>query len=51
VLVPGRIVGVSASDGGPLVDAIDVTRGRGLAGGDGAVLEAHFADHYDLPAH
>lgn len=50
VLVPGRIVGVPSSDGGPRVDAIHVTAGRGLSDRSGAVLEAHFADHYDLPA-
>lgn len=49
VLVPGRIVGIPTSDGGPRVDAIAVTAGRGLSGGSDAVLEAHFADHYGLP--
>ncbi len=48
ILVPGRIVGVPVSGDGPTVDAIHVTRGRGLTRGSGAVLEAHFADHYGL---
>lgn len=53
VLVPGRVVGVDVSEGGPHVDGIDVTRGRALsaedAGREVALLEAHFADHYGLP--
>ncbi|HEX6230933.1 MAG TPA: FtsX-like permease family protein [Actinomycetota bacterium] len=48
VLVPGRIVGIPVPDGGPRVDAVHVTGGRGLA--DGAVLESHFSEHYELPA-
>jgi putative ABC transport system permease protein len=54
VLVPGRLVGVDVSGGGPHVDGLFVTRGRSLerrdVGTPAAVLEAHFADHYDLPA-
>lgn len=49
VLVPGRIVGVRTGDGGPGVDRIDVTAGRGFPDGEGVVLEKHFADRYDLP--
>lgn len=51
VLVPGRIVGVPVDGGGPRVDALDVRSGHGLSvGTDVALLEAHFADHYDLAA-
>ncbi len=54
ILVPGRVVGVEVSDGGPVVDGIHVTDGRALRPSDDgrpmAVLEAHFASHYDLPA-
>ncbi len=49
ILVPGRVVGVPVSDGGPNVDGIHVTAGRGLSDESGAVLEAHFADQYKLP--
>ena len=53
MLVPGRLVGVEVSGGGPHVDGLYVTRGRTLERRDvvtpAAVLEAHFADHYDLP--
>lgn len=50
-LVAGRIVGVAAREGGPKVDGIKVTAGESLAGEAGAVLEKHFADQYELPAH
>jgi putative ABC transport system permease protein len=51
VLVPGRIVGIHVDRGGPRVDGLDVRSGRGLSEGtDMALLEAHFADHYDLAA-
>ena len=53
VLVPGRIVGVDVTGGGPVVDGISLTGGRGLDPSDDgrplAVLETHFADHYELP--
>jgi putative ABC transport system permease protein len=52
VLTPGRIVG-SGPATGP-VDRLYVERGRGMraaeAGRPVAVLEAAFAEHYDLPA-
>ncbi len=54
ILVPGRIIGVSVTDGGPLVNGIHAMEGRGLnasdAGQDQAVLEYNFAHYYDLPA-
>ena len=51
VLVPGRIVGVPVDGGGPRVDGLDVRSGHGLSEeSDSALLEAHFADHYDLAA-
>jgi putative ABC transport system permease protein len=54
ILVPGRIVGVDVSDGGPHVNGIDATAGRGLRAGDAGldrgVLETHFAEHYRLPS-
>ncbi len=53
ILVPGRIVGVDVSRGGPLVNTISATGGRGLGAGDArsshVVLDAHFAKHYHLP--
>jgi putative ABC transport system permease protein len=53
VLVPGRLVGVDVSAGGPHVSGIAIQAGRGLGPADvarpAAVLEAHFADHYTLP--
>ena len=54
ILVPGRLIGVDVSGGGPHVDGLYVTDGRALGPDDvttpAAVLEAHFSDHYDLPA-
>ena len=53
-LVPGRIVGVDVTDGGPHVNGIAARTGRSLQPGDAAsnhaVLESHFASHYHLPA-
>ncbi len=51
ILVPGRIVGVDATGGGPMIDRLHVRAGRGLDGADGAtaVLDDHFAEHYELP--
>lgn len=55
VLVPGRLVGVDLSGGGPQVNEISPTAGRALTSRDEntdrAVLDAHFAEHYDLPGH
>lgn len=52
ILVPGRIVGVEVADGGPHVNGVEATAGRGLrpddAGRDVGVLDLHFAKHYDL---
>ena len=54
ILVPGRIVGVDVTNGGPHVSRIDAVRGRGLSARDAGarvgVLDYHFADHYSLPA-
>jgi putative ABC transport system permease protein len=56
ILVPGRIIGVDVTDGGPHVNGIYVAEGDGrtLAAGDAgapaAVLERNFAEFYDLPA-
>ncbi len=50
ILVPGRVVGVPADGGGgPDIDGIYVSAGRGLSDRSGGVLEAHFADQYKLP--
>ncbi len=53
ILVPGRIVGVDVSRGGPQVNGIFINSGRGLQpaddGTDTAVLEYHFAKYYGLP--
>lgn len=55
ILVPGVVIGMDVDDGGPHLDRLDITAGRGLRAADAtspgaAVLEAHFADHYGLPA-
>jgi putative ABC transport system permease protein len=56
VLVPGRIVGVDVSAGGPHLNQVwvDDGDGRTLAVSDSGaatvVLETKFAGHYDLPA-
>jgi putative ABC transport system permease protein len=54
ILVPGQIVGVDVTDGGPHVNGIYIFNGRGLNGADDgqntAVLEYHFAKYYGLPA-
>jgi putative ABC transport system permease protein len=53
ILVPGRIVGVDVANDGPRVNGVSAEQGRTLRGGDAgrdvAVLETHFAQHYDLP--
>jgi putative ABC transport system permease protein len=50
VLVAGRLVGVPTSDGGPKVDKVYVTSGRGFSKQGGAVLEQHFVNQEKLPA-
>ncbi|MBI2706242.1 MAG: ABC transporter permease [Actinobacteria bacterium] len=54
ILVPGRVVGVDVSNGGPPVDRFDARQGRALAeqdiGAPAAVLDYHFAKAYGLPA-
>jgi putative ABC transport system permease protein len=55
VLVPGRVVGVDLSDGGPHINRVwvDAEHGRQLrasdAGAATVVVERKFAGHYDLP--
>ncbi|HEX6312351.1 MAG TPA: FtsX-like permease family protein [Acidimicrobiia bacterium] len=53
ILVPGRIVGVDVTDGGPHVNGVSAAKGRPLeasdAGTDVGLLDRHFADYYDLP--
>jgi putative ABC transport system permease protein len=53
ILVPGELMGVYVARGGPHVDGLDVTAGRALTTSDvtrpATVLEAHFAEAYDLP--
>lgn len=49
VLVPARLIGIDLTGGGPLINTLDVTRGRTMSE-DAAVLDAHFADHYNLPS-
>jgi len=53
ILVSGRIIGVDVSNNGPPVDRVAVLEGRGLDATDDAaptaVLDVHFAQHYDLP--
>jgi putative ABC transport system permease protein len=54
ILVPGRIVGVDVTAGGPHVAGVYATEGRTLRASDAGaplvVLDDHFAEHYDLPA-
>jgi len=54
ILVPGRVIGVDLSGGGPHIDRLDTRSGRALqpgdAGRDVVVLDEHFADRYDLPS-
>jgi len=53
ILVPGRLVGVDVTDGGPDVASISAERGRGLAERDigrrRAVVDLHFAARQGLP--
>lgn len=53
VLVPGRLVGVDVSGGGPHVDGVEALTGRGLRPSDSGrmvgVLDEHFAEQHDLP--
>lgn len=53
ILVPGRIVGVPVTDGRPRIGRLWVDEGRALgksdAGEPTALLDLHFARHYDLP--
>jgi putative ABC transport system permease protein len=54
ILVPGQILGVTVSDGGPHVNGIAINGGRALDAGDSgpntAILEQKFAAYYDLPS-
>ncbi len=54
ILVRGRLIGVDVSGGGPHVDALQATGGRGLTPADDgspvALLEDHFAEYHALPA-
>jgi putative ABC transport system permease protein len=56
ILVPGRIVGMDLSDGGPHVNRVHVSpdEGRTLTASDAGeprvLLERNFAEFYDLPA-
>jgi putative ABC transport system permease protein len=55
ILVPGRLVGMDLSDGGPHVNGVHVEEGNGRtlvpadAGQPVVLLEQNFADFYDLP--
>ena len=53
VLVPGRLVGVDVTDGGPDVSGIATVDGRGLrpedAQRDVVVVDEHLARNHDLP--
>jgi putative ABC transport system permease protein len=52
IVVSGQIVGVEAADGGPEINQLHVTSGRGFQSGDAgapvAVVEHNFADYYGL---
>ncbi len=55
ILVPGRLVGMDLSDGGPHVNGVYVGQGNGRqlaesdAGRPVVLVEQNFADFYDLP--
>ena len=55
ILVPGRLVGMDLSDGGPHVNGVYVAEGNGRplsesdAGRPVVLVEQNFADFYDLP--
>lgn len=53
ILVRGRIVGLQVADGAPTVDGVHINVGRALtpddAGESVAILDFHFAEHYNLP--
>lgn len=54
VIVPGRLIGVDLSEGGPHINSLHPARGRLLQeadeGRDVVALELNFAKYYDLPA-
>ncbi|MEZ5142876.1 MAG: FtsX-like permease family protein [Acidimicrobiales bacterium] len=54
ILVPGRIVGVDLTDGGPTIDRLAILGGRGLTAADDGqpvvVLDQHVADRRELAA-
>jgi putative ABC transport system permease protein len=54
ILVAGRMVGIDVRAGGPAVDQVHALEGRTLTDADSgtanAVLDVHFARHYDLPS-
>ncbi|HMO54694.1 MAG TPA: ABC transporter permease, partial [Tepidiformaceae bacterium] len=54
ILVPGVLIGVPVESGGPQIDGLFAHAGRRLgpedAGQPVAMLEAHFARHFGLPA-
>ena len=53
LLVPGRIVGVDVSGGGPEVDRLELVGGRALEAADDGeplvLLDSHFVEHHELP--
>ena len=54
ILVRGQLIGVDITGGGPHVNGIHINAGRTLTAADSgqptAIIEYHFADHYDLPS-
>ena len=54
VIVPGRLIGVDLSEGGPHINSLHPARGRLLQeadeGRDVVALELNFAKYYNLPA-
>ncbi len=53
ILVPGRIIGVDLSDGGPSVNGVEAVAGRGIEesefGEPVVLIERNFGVYYDLP--
>ena len=53
ILVPGIVIGVPVAQGGPAIDRLQPTAGRGLVAADAGqavvTIERNFADYYELP--
>ncbi len=54
ILVPGRVIGVDITGGGPTINRLHLMEGESFASqadpSNSAILEYNFVRHYDLPA-